>query len=162
MKNILKFSYAFAVTLLCAYMAGIFTHKGLNSWYYSVEKPAIIPSDSVFSVVWMFLYPLMAISFGIALAKSPINEQRLLNFLYLGQLFLQVLWCYTFFAKGWPGIGFIVILLLVVTVFRLIQNFYKSSLIAARLMYPYFWWLVFASFLNYAFISMHGTIITAS
>ncbi len=162
MKNILKFSYAFAVTFLCAYIAGIFTHKGLNAWYYSIEKPAFVPPDFVFSIVWVILYPIMAISFGIALMKSPFHEQRLLNILYLGQLFLQVLWCYIFFTQGWFGIALIVILLLVVTVFRIIQNFYRNSIVAARLMYPYFWWLVFASFLNYAFIAMYGTIIAAN
>lgn len=159
MKNAIKFFYAFGIVALTAYIASYFTQFGIYNWYSSLEKPAITPPDSWFPIIWTILYILMAAAFALILIKVDISRQRKANLLFLGQLFLQVLWVFLFFYQGYIALAFAVIILLDIVVYKMIKIFSEIDTLASQLLYPYFWWLVYASFLNLSFIYIFGMII---
>lgn len=157
MKKISAYLYGFLLVGLTGAAAGWFTRLGIGEWYGGFPRPFLTPPDSVFPVVWTILYIAMAVSFGRYINSEFPSADNGGRILFVTQLLLQVAWCYTFFAKGLTGMAFIIILMLDYTVFRLIQNFIRVDKYAAWLLYPYFWWLAFASFLNFIYIYTYGT-----
>ena len=72
--------------------------------------------------------------------------------LFVMQLSLQVLWCMTFFTMQNALMGLLVILMLDATVFLMLMRLRKRDILSARLLYFYFAWLLFATYLNLGFI----------
>lgn len=124
-----------------------------------MEKPTITPPDAAFPIVWSILYVLMIVAFFMVLKKGDVTGQKKANQLFLGQLVLQVIWSYLFFHQGFIGLAFGVIILLDLVVYKLILNFKGVDKYAAWLLYPYFWWLIYASFINFSFVYINGMIV---
>ncbi len=160
MKNIIKFIYAFVLVALTSYIGGFFTRYGLAAWYDNLPSTPFTPPNSWFPIIWSSLYFLMAISFALTLIRTDFNCQRKINLLFVGQLLLQIIWCFVFFYLGYIGLALVIILFLDAVVFRMIQIFSKIDKKASWLLYPYFWWLVYASFLNFVFLYFYGAIIS--
>ena len=70
------------------------------------------------------------------------------NLLFLGQLFLQMLWSYLFFGMGFYAPAFVVMVLMIWTVYKMIEQFKIINKTAGNLQYPYLLWLLFATYLN--------------
>lgn len=160
MKHIIKFIYAFIIVALTSYIAGFFTRYGIAAWYDNLPKPSLTPPNSWFPVIWSILYFLMAVSFALVLVRAEFNCQRKINRIFVGQLLLQVIWCFVFFYLGYIGLAFVIIFFLDVIVFKMIQIFGTVDKKASWLLYPYFWWLAYASFLNFVFLYFYGAIIS--
>lgn len=159
MKKGFKFFYAFAAVMLTAYICSALTEAGINSWYNDIAKPALVPPNIVFPIFWSVIYVLLIFSTFIALREADSYMRRKANNLFIVQLLLQILWCFTFFAEGYLGLGFAVIVLLDIAVFRMIVVYNKINRLSAWLLYPYYWWLVFATFLNGIFVYNSGLIV---
>ena len=132
--------------------------KNMN-WFHSLKKPEFAPPDWIFGPVWSVLYVLLIISSFIALRDSKTSQRKRVNSLFITNLFLQILWCYTFFAQGQLGLGLAVLILLDISTFKLVSVFQKVNKISGYLLYPYYWWLIFATFLNIVFIYNFGLIM---
>ncbi len=156
MEKVKKFLYSAAAVGLAWWINGWFTSYGIFNWYAQFEKPTITPPDSAFPIIWSILYVLMIIAFYMVLMKADRSSGRRVNQLFIGQLVLQIIWTYLFFAMGHIGLAFGVIILLDLVVFKMIMAFKGLDARAAYLMYPYFWWLIYASFLNFSFIYIAG------
>lgn len=159
MKQGFKFFYSFFSVMLTAYVCSIFTDIGIKQWYDGVEKPFLTPPNIVFPIVWSVLYVLLAISTFMVLRDADSYNRKKANNIFIIQLFLQILWCFTFFAQGHLGLGFAVIILLDVCVFRMVSVYSKINKTASYMLYPYYWWLLFATFLNFNFVYNLGLII---
>ena len=70
MKKMLRFVYILIVVMLTAYISSMFTHEGTSTWYQTLKKPAIVPPDIVFSIVWSIIYVLMILSVFMILLES--------------------------------------------------------------------------------------------
>lgn len=161
MKKIFKFIYILTAVLLTSYLCSKFTNIGLSSWYNSFNKPFLTPPNIVFPIAWSIIYTLIIISSFIALRDAQNNQQTKVNNYFLAQLFLQIIWCFTFFAEGYLGLGFAIIILLDITVFKMISIFAKINKLASVLLYPYYWWLIFATFLNFSYVFNFGLIVVS-
>lgn len=159
MKQGFKLFYSFFAVMLTAYICSIFTDIGINQWYNSVEKPMLTPPNIVFPSVWTILYILIALSTYKVLKDADSYNRKKANNIFIIQLFLQVLWSFVFFAQGHLGLGFAVIILLDMSVFRMISVYSKINKKASYMLYPYYWWLVFATFLNFNFVYKFGLIM---
>jgi len=159
MKKIFKFIYIIIAVSLTSYLCSKFTHIGLSNWYNNLNKPFLTPPNIVFPIVWSIIYTLIVISSFIAMRDTQNSQQAKVNNYFLAQLFLQILWCFIFFAEGYLGLGFAIIVLLDITVFKMISVFTKINKLASVLLYPYYWWLMFATFLNFNYIYNFGLII---
>ena len=153
MSHILKFAISFAFVALTAALSSYLSYLGVNTFYPSLALPPLNPPNEIFRFVWPVLYVLMIVSFYIILTKEN-NSRAVMLFIY--QLLLHILWCYLFFAKGLFLFGFIDIILLDITVLIMLNAFHSLSPAAAYLQYPYFLWLLFATYLNAGIWYLNG------
>ena len=154
MAHILKFLFSFALVALTAGISSYLSYLGVNTFYPNLAMPPLNPPNEIFRFVWPILYVLMIISFYIVLTKEN-NRQAVGLFVY--QLLLHILWCWFFFAKGMFLYGLIDLILLDITVFIMISRFHALDHTAAYLQYPYFLWLLFATYLNAGVWYLNGS-----
>ena len=153
MSHILKFMTSFAVIALTAGLSSYCSYLGINTFYPNLTLPPLNPPNEIFRFVWPVLYVLMIVSFYIILTKEN-NSRAVMLFIY--QLLLHILWCYLFFTQGLFLFGFVDIVLLDITVFVMLKAFHGLSPAAAYLQYPYFIWLLFATYLNAGIWYLNG------
>ncbi len=115
--------------------------------YGAMIKPFLAPPKWVFPVVWTILYLLMGIS-SYFILKSKDGTEGLRW--YILQLTVNLLWPLFFFNFKNYGLSFLWIILLILLVGKMIYEFYKVDKKAAYLQIPYFLWLIFAAYLNFA------------
>ena len=159
MKKLLIFVYVALAVLLTSYLCSQFTHIGLKGWYNTFTKPALTPPNIIFPIVWSIIYTLIILSTYIALRDSKANKRNSINNIFLVQLGLQILWCFTFFAEGQIGFALAVIILLGFSVYKMIDAFLSVNKLSGFLLYPYYWWVIFATFLNAVFVASAGMIV---
>ena len=136
--------------VMIALFAGkYFSQIGVNGWYVAASKPLLTPPNYVFPIVWGFLYILQAWAFYRILYYNKGGDAASLMII---QLSLQVMWCLTFFALESAIMGLVVLIMLLITAFILIKMLKNRDILSARLLYPYFVWLLFAGYLNLSFV----------
>ena len=159
MKQGFNFFYSIFSVMLTGYICSVFTDIGLKLWYNGIEKPFLTPPNIIFPIVWPILYVLIVVSTFIVLSEADSFYRKKVNNIFILQLFLQILWSFTFFAQGHLGLAFAIILLLDICVFKMITIYSKVNKTASYMLYPYYWWLLFATFLNFNFVYNLGLII---
>lgn len=148
MKNIFRLTLCITVPLLIGGISGYATATSITTWYSTLNKPYFNPPNYLFGPVWTTLYILMGISFYLIL-QSPINEFRKKAIaIFCIQLFLNFLWSFLFFKFQLPGLAFIEIILMWVSIITMIIVFMEINKKAALLQLPYLLWVSFASVLN--------------
>ena len=116
--------------------------------YSSTVMPSFAPPAILFPIVWIILYTLMGVSYGILKSNNLTDDK--INTIYYWQLSVNLLWPIFFFVFDWKLFSFIWILLLIVLVIIMIKEFYEKNKVAGLLQIPYLLWLIFASILNLA------------
>ena len=159
MKSLQNFIYALLSVAIVAIISSYFTRHGIAAWYHNAVPSRFTPPDSVFPVVWSVLYFLMVLSFYGILQLPDKNQTLDARLIFLSQLLLNIVWCFSFFYAKQLAAGFCIILVLDYLVYRTIAAFRKLRPISAFLLYPYFLWLGYATFLNLIFIINNGLII---
>ena len=148
MNKFLRFIYSFAAVGVTAFVAAFFSNQAMQTFYPSLNMPIFSPPDYVFAPVWSVLYTLMIISYYIILNSTDTIKLQNANLLFLGQLFLQMLWSYLFFGVGFYSSAIIVIILMIWTVYKMIEQFKAINKTAGNIQYPYLLWLMYATYLN--------------
>ena len=95
----------------------------------------------------------------MVLRDADSYNRKKANNIFIIQLFLQILWCFTFFVQGHLGLGLAIIVLLDFSVFKMISLYAKVNKTASYMLYPYYWWLLFATFMNFNFVYKFGLIM---
>ena len=126
-----------------------------RAFYGALAKPGWAPPGWLFGPVWSTLYVLMGIAAWLVWRSRPetsadqASRRRGLA-LFVGQLALNALWTWLFFAwrLGAVAFGEIILLLLIV----IITTWYFSRIrpLAAALLVPYVGWVTFATALTWA------------
>ena len=148
MKNTVKLILCLLLPLSVGSVAGIATAGGVNTWYETLNKPSFNPPNYLFGPVWTVLYILMGISLYLIL-KAPKTALRKQAVVIFGiQLGLNFCWSFLFFQFHLPGVSFIEILALLISIIIMIRAFKKINKTAAYLQIPYLLWVSFASVLN--------------
>lgn len=145
-----KFPYAFSIiiALLVGALSGLFV-TGNMATYYRLAKPDITPPMYIFSLVWTILYVLMGVSSAMIFCSRNENSKKTLK-IYALQLLINFFWGMLFFVLEMRFVAFLWILLLIAVVAIMIVEFGEISKAAARLQFPYLFWLFFAAYLNYS------------
>lgn len=161
MKDLMKFVYSLAAVVITWYVSAVFIRSGISTWYAAIDKPFLTPPATVFPIIWGIIYILMILAFYKVLKRAGDDNstQKKANELFLGQLLLQIIWCYVFFARGYLAAGLAVIILLDLVVYRMIHVFKETDKYAAYMMCAYFIWLLYASLLNLNFVWDYGAVI---
>ncbi|PIT85824.1 TspO protein [Candidatus Micrarchaeota archaeon CG10_big_fil_rev_8_21_14_0_10_59_7] len=143
-KLVLSLGACFAA----AAIGSFFTMPSIATWYASLAKPAFAPPNWMFAPAWTLLYAMMGIALFLVWREAAKKGAAMTAF--GGQLFLNALWSAAFFGAHSPFFGFVVIVLLWLTILDTIIEFRKISEAAAWLLVPYFFWVSFAACLNYS------------
>ncbi len=123
-----------------------------SNWYLSLNKPPLSPPSSVFVLVWSVLYILMFISLGLYITQDT-QKSKIRGFIYFFiQLFFNAIWSPIFFILQNIGFALLVVIFLDIFVLMTIKEFYKISKISAYLLIPYLIWILFATYLNGAYL----------
>ena len=123
-------------------------------WYQNLTKPPFSPPNTVFSIVWTFLY--ITIFLSLFLYTIKIGGNKKAGYIcYFIQLFLNFIWPFAFFGLKNIPLALIVVFLMDIFVFLTIYNFYFVSKISAILLIPYFLWILFASYLNFGYLVLN-------
>ncbi len=177
MKNIFKFVIAITISELAGVLGSLFTIPAVTTWYATLTKPQFSPPNWIFGPVWTTLYFLIGISLYLvwkndfkilhpmSLKKSwnawsgqlwagPLQKINIIA-IFAVQYTLNVLWSLVFFGLHSPGIAFSVIVALWISIVYLMINFYRVSKASAWILLPYFLWVTFAAYLNYAIFSLN-------
>lgn len=156
MNNFIKFLYSFLAVVVTALIASYFVDVGMQLFYPQLQLPPMTPPDNIFPIVWSLLYVLMIFSYYMILKSNETMRVQSASLLFLGQLFLQMVWAFMFFYSAYFLYGLIVILLLLWTVWVMIRKFKIINPAAAYLQYPYFVWLLYATYLNIGVVYLNG------
>jgi len=150
----MKLLVSFILTFIAGAVGSAFTFSEITSWYSTLNKPFFSPPNWVFGPVWTILYILMGISlylFWKTKVNNKLKKVKKNGFVFFGiQLVLNSLWSILFFGLHNPGIAFLEIIFLWLSILLSIKYFQKVSKTSAYLLVPYILWVTFASLLNFA------------
>lgn len=117
-------------------------------WYSTLPKPFLMPPNWLFAPVWTILYVMMFVSFLIYTTTQSRSSKMSGYVYFLLQLLLNILWSPAFFLLKNVGLALIIIILLDIFVYLTIRKFHEVSRFSAITLYPYFIWILFATYLN--------------
>lgn len=145
LANLVMLILLLALPLAVGGLGGFFTSSSIDTWYVALEKPALVPPNWVFPVVWTSLYALMGIASWLVWRRAGLGVSLLVYLVHLG---LNLLWSFLFFGTRNPGAAFIEIWLLLASILLTMALFWRQSRAAGLLFAPYVAWVLFASYLN--------------
>jgi benzodiazapine receptor len=158
-KKILTLIFAVGICLLAGYVGSYYTTPEIPTWYAGLQKPDLNPPSWVFAPVWTVLYTLMGISLYL-IVQSNLKSQEVQFglILFIFQLMVNIGWSFFFFGLHSTFFGFLAIVLLWAVLLCTIIQVWRFSIPAAVLLIPYFIWVSFAAYLNYAILVLNPTI----
>ena len=139
--------------LICyavAAVGAVMSMSGLLSWYPLLIKPSFNPPDWVFGPVWTVLYTMMGISAWMVWRKRGWAEGQVPLGWFTLQLTLNMAWSGLFFLYENPGLAFVEIIILWITIAATTVSFWSVDRRASLLLVPYLAWVTFATVLNFA------------
>jgi len=127
----------------------------MNAWYTQINRPPLTPPNWIFGPVWIVLYIMIAISIIIYIAQTRKTYPYWAYALIGVHLAANFSWTPIFFGLQNPGWALVDILLLDITLAVLIVQFWRTSKTASILLWPYFIWVLFATYLNAGFYCLN-------
>lgn len=120
--------------------------------YNSIKLPPLAPPSFLFPIVWSILFLLMGISAALVWKNRDENREAARRGIgrYGASLVVNFLWSILFFNLREFLFSFVWLILLLVLIQRTISYYKKVSPAAAYLQIPYFLWVIFAGYLNFA------------
>jgi tryptophan-rich sensory protein len=116
-------------------------------FYAQLDQPSWAPPAWLFGPAWTLLYLLMAVA---AWRIAPTGHAKPALQLYVGQLVLNALWSWLFFAWHQGALAFACIVVLWLMIAATIAAFKRRDSLAAALLLPYIGWVSFASALCFS------------
>lgn len=148
-----KLGYFIAILSVAAVSAigGYITDKGML-WYEELNLPSFTPPGSFIGLVWSVIFLLSAISIILFLRhnkeKKEIRFNPILIFFIINGL-LNILWSFVFFGQGLIFWSVIEMIALNLVNLILIILLWPENKLASVLLWPYFLWVTFATYLAY-------------
>lgn len=126
-----------------------------NAWYAALAKPGINPPPVVFPVVWSLLYALMGLAMALVIVARGARGRERAVIVFALQLVFNLAWSPLFFGAHRIGVALVVLLVLDALVVLCVLAFARVRPVAAMLMAPYLAWVLFATLLNWQFLTLN-------
>lgn len=151
-----KLVFALLITQIAGALGSLVTIPAIDTWYATLEKPALTPPSWVFGPVWLTLYALMGIAFFFVWTQDTRRKavQQALSLFSL-QLIANAIWSVLFFGLKSPACALADIVLLLLLIVATIAAFWQVYRPAAYLLVPYALWVSFATYLNSAIVLLN-------
>lgn len=139
--------------LLLGFLSGKASVSGPdNPWFAALVKPAAYPPPLAFPIVWSALYVLMGLALAMVVAARGARWRSAAVAVFAVQFLLNLAWSPVFFGAHRITGGLVVIALLDLALAATIVLFHRVRPLAAWLLVPYLVWVLFATYLNWAFL----------
>ena len=125
------------------------------AWFHTLRKPALVPPDAVFGLAWGVLYILIGAAAAVALRPRLQKPKQKAVILLLLQLVLNALWTPVFFGLHNLAGALIIVLMMLAEGVLLHRAFYALDKRAAYLLWPYWIWLMFATYMTAGFVRLN-------
>jgi translocator protein len=141
------------VVLLLGILSGTLSGSGPDDpWFAALRKPAAYPPPATFGLVWSVLYIMMGFALALVVAASGARGRRTAMIVFLVQFVINLAWSPLFFGMHQITWALVDILILDVAAILTIVLFARIRPAAAWLLAPYLAWILFATYLNWAFL----------
>lgn len=150
-SKIKTYIFAILIPLAVGGFSSLLTGDSMQS-YESLVRPPFSPPSLVFPIVWTILYILMGVSSARVWLRGKPSDQVF----YAAQLTANFFWTLFFFKQQAYALSFAWIILLLVLVLLMINQFSKVDRLAAILQLPYLLWLLFAGYLAWGVWQLNG------
>ena len=132
-------------------LGGLATAPNIPGWYAGLAKPSFNPPNWIFGPVWSLLYAMMGYAVYRVMRLPEATPGRMAALVvFFGQLALNAVWSWAFFAANSTTLGLAVIIPLLALIILTILRFRPLDRTAALLLVPYAAWVGFATVLNAA------------
>lgn len=146
------------ISILIPFLIGIVSSRlsisGVDTWYFTLNKPSFSPPNWVFGPVWSFLYVCIGYSFYL-ISKNAAEFRSRWNFIFITEQFLCFTYTIILFRFHNIDIAFINILLLWILIIYKIYFYRQFDKKATNLQIPFIIWVSFAMLLNGALWSLN-------
>lgn len=123
-------------------------------WFDTLIKPPFNPPAWIFTPVWIILYGMIFVSLLLYTIKPARNKMR--GYIYfIIQMVLNLAWSPVFFLLHNITLALIIIILMDLFVLLTIKRFFAVSKLAGMILIPYLLWILFATYLNAAFLILN-------
>lgn len=140
--------------MFLGYFSGKLAGSGAgNPWFMDLVKPAIYPPPATFGIVWSALYLLMGIALTLVITARGAPQRGLAIGLFVLQFVLNLAWSPLFFGMHQIAAALGLLVAIDVAVIATVAVFRKVRPLAAWLLLPYLVWVMFATLLNWQFLS---------
>jgi tryptophan-rich sensory protein len=147
LNKTIKLIFWIAIFEMIGFLLGLLTQANIPSWYNSLNKSSFTPPGVVFSIVWTILYALLAF-IAWMLSSQKQRTFSLSQYLFALQMLMNWSWTVLFFYLHWLTFSAIWLIILTCLNLFLIIHLKKTEKVLAFLLSPYYFWLIFASYLN--------------
>jgi tryptophan-rich sensory protein len=154
-KPVYNFLYSLILVLVTAAFCSYFNRIGMQNFYSDIKLSALTPPNRVFPFVWAVLYILLTMAFYFVLNNADKTLIRPAATLFTCNMLLQVLWTFVFFYNAYFFSGFMVLIILDFAGALLVWAFYQINRTSGLMLIPYFLWLLFATYLNWAVVLLN-------
>lgn len=129
----------------------VFTARGLDGWYDTLQQPALSPPGWVFGPVWTVLFALIGAALWLVWRQARVSPRavRLALGVFVVHFVFNLGWSATFFGMREIGWALVVIGALWLLIVATMWAFDRVDRRAALLLAPYLLWVSFAAYLNY-------------
>ena len=157
-KQILGF-VSWLVISFAASAVGAVASFQAKSFYSQLAQPAWAPPPWLFGPVWTVLYALMAIAAWLVWRSGGFRANPIALSFFCGQLVVNALWTWLFFAWQLGALAYADIVFLWVLIVATLISFWRVHPLAGALLIPYLLWVSFASALNYSLWQLNPQIL---
>ncbi len=134
---------------LLGYFIGRMTQVNIATWYQTLNKSALNPPDFIFPIVWGILYIMIALAGWWLWQHLNKPGANVALFFYVIQVLMNWTWTPIFFEFHLIQLGFYwIIAIIVLTLITILLSWNKFKF-AALILIPYWFWLLFVSYLNW-------------
>lgn len=140
------------VVFAISFVGSLFTSGTVRSDWYLENRLSYTPPDYIFGPVWTLLYILIAISLYFSWTNAKKTEKKKVAWIFGINLVLNALWSILFFGFRKPGLAFIDLIAIWITIVMMIFIAGGIDRKAGWLLVPYLLWVSFAGFLNFGFL----------
>ena len=135
---------------LVGILSAFLSRSAARIYAQTILKPPFSPPGILFPVVWTILYAFMGAGAArVAAGPDRICRFRALN-IFVVQLIVNFFWSLIFFNAQAFGFAFLWLVLLWILIAVMMVLFYREDRLAGLLQIPYFLWVTFAGYLNFA------------
>lgn len=125
------------------------------TWYHTLTKPPFVPPDMIFGMVWTVLYLMLGVAAVLVFIRGIEEKHHLAAWLLGVQLILNACWTPVFFGLHNLPLALAVVVLMLAEGFFMHRAFKKHSRVAALMLWPYWLWLLFATYLTAGYMMLN-------